>query len=102
MDNVNQNKLYAFFSTLTFQVESVANEFCSMMGLKTACLYGGGGASRAPQAHKLRTGVDICVATPGRLTDFLSDGTTNLLRCSYLVLDEADRMLDMGFEKDIR
>ena len=42
------------------------------------------------------------IATPGRLLDFLEHGDTNLKRCTYLVLDEADRMLDMGFERDIR
>lgn len=48
------------------------------------------------------TGAEICIATPGRLIDFLESGRTNLRRCTYLVLDEADRMLDMGFEPQIR
>ena len=47
-------------------------------------------------------GSEFCIATPGRLLDFLEAGKTNLRRCSYLVLDEADRMLDMGFEPQIR
>ena len=47
-------------------------------------------------------GVEICIATPGRLIDFLDSGKTNMRRCTYLVLDEADRMLDMGFEPQIR
>ena len=47
-------------------------------------------------------GVEICIATPGRLIDFLDAGKTNMRRCTYLVLDEADRMLDMGFEPQIR
>lgn len=48
------------------------------------------------------SGVEIVIATPGRLLDFLEMGKTNLRRCSYCVLDEADRMLDMGFEPQIR
>jgi hypothetical protein len=56
----------------------------------------------ALKARDLERGVEICIATPGRLIDFLERGTTNLKRCTYLVLDEADRMLDMGFEPQIR
>lgn len=54
------------------------------------------------QARDLERGVEIVIATPGRLIDFLESGRTNLRRCTYLVLDEADRMLDMGFEPQIR
>lgn len=54
------------------------------------------------QARNLERGAEIVIATPGRLIDFLQRGATNLLRCTYLVLDEADRMLDMGFEPQIR
>src|SRR3954462_5595052 len=54
------------------------------------------------QARDLRSGIEICIATPGRLIDFLETKTTNLRRVTYLVLDEADRMLDMGFEPQIR
>lgn len=50
----------------------------------------------------LPSGAEICIATPGRLIDLLEQGYTNLRRCTYLVLDEADRMLDMGFEPQIR
>ena len=50
----------------------------------------------------LPPGVEICIATPGRLIDFLESGKTNLKQCTYVVLDEADRMLDMGFEPQIR
>jgi ATP-dependent RNA helicase DDX5/DBP2 len=51
---------------------------------------------------QLRQGVEVAIATPGRLIDFLESGTTNLRRVTYLCMDEADRMLDMGFEPQIR
>ena len=63
------------------------------------CVYGG--APKGPQARDLRGGVEIVIATPGRLIDMLESGVTNLRRVTYLVLDEADRMLDMGFEPQI-
>lgn len=54
------------------------------------------------QRSELRAGVDIVVATPGRFIDHLQQGNTSLSRISFVILDEADRMLDMGFEPQIR
>jgi ATP-dependent RNA helicase DDX5/DBP2 len=54
------------------------------------------------QSRELKSGVQVVIATPGRLNDFLDARVTNLRRVTYLVLDEADRMLDMGFEPQIR
>ncbi|XP_029032685.1 uncharacterized protein LOC117604337 isoform X2 [Osmia lignaria lignaria] len=85
---------------LAQQIQEVANCFGESSGVRNTCIFGG--APKGPQAHDLERGVEICIATPGRLIDFLERGTTNLRRCTYLVLDEADRMLDMGFEPQIR
>lgn len=78
----------------------MANEFGHSSYIRNTCIFGG--APKGPQARDLERGVEIVIATPGRLIDFLQRGTTNLKRCTYLVLDEADRMLDMGFEPQIR
>ncbi|XP_023940325.1 uncharacterized protein LOC112047433 [Bicyclus anynana] len=85
---------------LARQIEEVTKEFQRMFNLRCLCIYGG--VSRVPQMEVLRNGVDILIATPGRLNDFLDSKVTNLSRCQYVVLDEADRMLDMGFEPQIR
>ncbi|KAM6972579.1 putative ATP-dependent RNA helicase DDX5 [Aplochiton taeniatus] len=85
---------------LAQQVQQVAAEYGRASRLKTTCIYGG--APKGPQIRDLERGVEICIATPGRLIDFLECSKTNLRRCTYLVLDEADRMLDMGFEPQIR
>ncbi|CAG9536609.1 unnamed protein product [Cercopithifilaria johnstoni] len=85
---------------LAQQVEEVAKDYCRATDLSITCLFGG--APKAAQARDLERGVDIIIATPGRLMDFLEVGKTDLRRCTYLVLDEADRMLDMGFEPQIR
>jgi ATP-dependent RNA helicase DDX5/DBP2 len=61
-----------------------------------------GGVPKSQQVRHLRSGVEIVIATPGRLIDHLEQGNTNLKRVTYLVLDEADRMLDMGFEPQLR
>jgi ATP-dependent RNA helicase RhlE len=69
-------------------------------GLRSATIYGGVG--KQPQIQKLRSGVEIIVACPGRLLDHISESTIALARVETLVLDEADRMFDMGFLPDIR
>jgi len=61
-----------------------------------------GGVKQNPQTKALKRGVDILIATPGRLTDLIEQGHANLRKTEYLILDEADRMLDMGFIRDIR
>jgi ATP-dependent RNA helicase DDX5/DBP2 len=85
---------------LAQQIQQVASDFGSPSSIRNTCIFGG--APKGPQARDLERGVEIVIATPGRLIDFLERGTTNLRRCTYLVLDEADRMLDMGFEQQIR
>jgi len=85
---------------LAKQIEGECSKFGSSSKIKFTCVYGG--MPRGAQAKDLRAGVEIVIATPGRLIDFLESGTTNLKRVTYLVLDEADRMLDMGFEPQMR
>jgi len=68
-------------------------------GLKTVCLYGGG--SKQDQRWHLSRGAQFVIATPGRLIDLISTHDVSLLRVTYFVLDEADRMLDMGFQGDV-
>ena len=64
------------------------------------CVYGG--VPKGQQIRDLQRGSEIVIATPGRLIDMIESGKTNLRRVTYLVLDEADRMLDMGFEPQIK
>lgn len=85
---------------LAQQIQTVANEFGSRAGIRNTCVFGG--AQKQTQEQALTAGVEIAIATPGRLIDFLKSNVTNLARCSFLVLDEADCMLDMGFEPQIR
>jgi len=85
---------------LACQIKGEADKFGYTSLIKNTCVYGG--APKRDQAWHLRNGVEIVIATPGRLMDFLEQQTTNLRRVTYLVLDEADRMLDMGFEPQIR
>jgi len=85
---------------LAAQVEESVVTYGKYLPLKSAVIFGG--VKINPQIDKLRRGVDILVATPGRLLDHLTQKTVDLSRVEVLVLDEADRMLDMGFIRDIR
>jgi ATP-dependent RNA helicase DBP3 len=87
---------------LAIQVFEQLDKLCKTAGekrLKAACIYGG--TNKDEQRRSLKD-VNIIVATPGRLKDFMSDGTIDVSKTRYLVLDEADRMLDKGFEDDIK
>lgn len=84
-------------------VEQVANnlkEFAQFLSLNITAVYGG--VKLTGQATKLRAGVDILVATPGRLLEHIELCNVNLSKVEFVVLDEADRMLDMGFVTDIK
>ncbi|KAL3156968.1 DEAD-box ATP-dependent RNA helicase 20 [Trebouxia sp. C0009 RCD-2024] len=85
---------------LAVQIQQECQKFGSSSRIKNTCVYGG--QPKHTQASALRSGIEIVIATPGRLIDFLDSRVTNLKRVTYLVLDEADRMLDMGFEPQIR
>jgi ATP-dependent RNA helicase RhlE len=85
---------------LAAQVSESVDIYGKYLPLKAAVIFGG--VKINPQIHKLRKGVDILVATPGRLLDHVSQKTVDLSTVDILVLDEADRMLDMGFIRDIR
>ncbi|KAL3517951.1 hypothetical protein ACH5RR_020540 [Cinchona calisaya] len=86
---------------LAQQIEKEVKAFSrSLDSLRTAIVVGG--TNIGDQRSELRLGVDVVVATPGRFIDHLQQGNTSLSRISFVVLDEADRMLDMGFEPQIR
>lgn len=85
---------------LAVQIQQEITKFGKSSRIRNTCVYGG--VPKGPQIRDLQRGVEVCIATPGRLIDMLESGKTNLRRVTYLVLDEADRMLDMGFEPQIR
>lgn len=85
---------------LAMQIEKSVQGYGRFTRIKSIAVYGGTAIEK--QIKYLRTGVDIVVATPGRLIDHIGRGTVNLSTVEVLVLDEADRMLDMGFVNDIR
>jgi len=85
---------------LAAQVAESVRDYGSHLPFKTAVIFGG--VNINTQIAKLRKGVDVVVATPGRLLDHMQQRTIDLSKVEFLVLDEADRMLDMGFIRDIR
>jgi ATP-dependent RNA helicase RhlE len=85
---------------LAAQVEESVRTYAKYLNLTSTVIFGGVGIN--PQIKLLKHGVDILVATPGRLLDHMQQGTVNLNHIEILVLDEADRMLDMGFIRDIK
>ncbi|MBK6854564.1 MAG: DEAD/DEAH box helicase [Burkholderiales bacterium] len=85
---------------LAAQVEESVRTYGKYLSLTSMVIFGGVGMG--PQVERLRKGVDILVATPGRLLDHHQQGTLDLSQVQFFVLDEADRMLDMGFIHDIK
>jgi len=85
---------------LAAQVDTFFRDYARFTGIKVSVVYGGVGYGR--QNDELRAGPDVVVATPGRLLDHLQQGTVRLDKVQFLVLDEADRMLDMGFLPDVK
>jgi len=85
---------------LACQIHEEATKFCYKTGLRAVVVYGG--TPIGNQIRELERGCEILVATPGRLVDIIERGRISLSQCTYIVLDEADRMLDMGFEPQIR
>ena len=100
----NRRKIRALVLTptreLAAQVGDSVRDYGRYLPFRTAVIYGG--VSINTQISRLRKGVDVVVATPGRLLDHMQQGTIDLSAVEVLVLDEADRMLDMGFIRDIR
>jgi len=84
---------------LAQQIHKQARKFLYCTGMRAVCVYGG--AKKWDQLKNMEAGCDIIVATPGRLNDFLNEGKICLSGVQFLILDEADRMLDMGFKPQI-
>lgn len=85
---------------LAQQIEEETTKFGQPLGIRTVVVVGG--LSREEQGFRLRLGCEIVIATPGRLIDVLENRYLVLNQCTYIVLDEADRMIDMGFEPDVQ
>lgn len=85
---------------LALQIEENIKEYGKYTSIKSTVIFGG--VNQNPQVNRLRQGIDILVATPGRLLDLINQGFISLSHIEYFVLDEADQMLDMGFIHDIK
>jgi ATP-dependent RNA helicase RhlE len=85
---------------LAIQIFESFNTYGKYTGLKSAVIFGG--VSQSSQVDTLKRGIDILIATPGRLLDLIGQGFVNLKTLDFFVLDEADRMLDMGFVNDVK
>ena len=85
---------------LASQIRDNVEEYARHLDIRSMVMFGG--VSQRPQVKALRQGIDILIATPGRLLDLIGQGHVDLSYVQFLVLDEADRMLDMGFIRDIR
>jgi ATP-dependent RNA helicase RhlE len=85
---------------LAIQIDDSFTDYGKYLNLRHAVIFGG--VSQAKQVNQLRQGIDILTATPGRLLDLIGQGIISLRNVSHFVLDEADRMLDMGFIHDVR
>jgi ATP-dependent RNA helicase RhlE len=85
---------------LAIQIEECVRDYTQYTPIRSCVIFGG--VNQNPQVSKLKRGVDILIATPGRLLDLIGQGFISLSTIEYFVLDEADRMLDMGFVHDIR
>src|SRR4029077_4204998 len=102
--NRQTRNIHALVLTLTrelaMQIEDSLRTYCRHLDLKHLVIYGG--VSQFNQVNALRRGVDILVATPGRLLDLMNQRHISLHEIKFFVLDEADRMLDMGFVHDVK
>jgi len=85
---------------LAMQIDEQAQKFGNSLGIRSVCCYGG--APKGGQLSQMRQGCHCVIGTPGRINDFREGGQIRLEQVQYLVMDEADRMLDMGFEPQIR
>ncbi|KAK3037654.1 hypothetical protein RJ639_030431 [Escallonia herrerae] len=97
------NPLCLVLSPTRELAQQIADVLCDAgkpSGVRSVCVYGG--TSKGPQISSLKSGVDIVIGTPGRLKDLIEMGVCILKEVSFVVLDEADRMLDMGFEPEVR